>query len=68
MASKLQGASRVPENVFHLFTILGGIVGQHLGRSMFSHKTNIQRHPSFVRVELLSVFIWAILLFRNGLF
>jgi uncharacterized membrane protein YsdA (DUF1294 family) len=64
-ASKVQGAPRIPETVLHAFTLLGGMVGQHFGRALFHHKTNIRRHPSFRRIQVLSILIWGTLVFRR---
>ena len=65
VSSKIVNAPRVPEIVFHICTIFGGIIGQYLGRNLFHHKTNIQRHPSFRRIQYLSLLIWSILLLRK---
>ncbi len=51
--SKL-GRVRVPEIILHLLTILGGFPGGWLGRLVFRHKTNVQKHPSFLIVLILS--------------
>jgi uncharacterized membrane protein YsdA (DUF1294 family) len=48
-------AARIPESVLHLFTLLGGFLGQILGRYTFHHKTNFKRHPSFTYVFIISV-------------
>jgi uncharacterized membrane protein YsdA (DUF1294 family) len=64
-ASKVQGAPRMPELVLHIVTLLGGMVGQHFGRSLFHHKTSMRRHPSFRRVKVLSILVWGVLAFRR---
>ena len=50
---------RIPENVLHLFTLLGGFAGQLAGRLLFHHKTNSQKHPAFNFVLVLSFLLWA---------
>jgi uncharacterized membrane protein YsdA (DUF1294 family) len=54
---------RIPEMVLHVFTMLGGVLGQRLGRAMFHHKSNIRRHPSFQRVQYASLVLWACLIY-----
>jgi len=49
--------ARIPESVLHLFTLLGGFLGQILGRTVFNHKTNFKRHPSFTIVLVISILI-----------
>ena len=53
------GKDRVPENVLHLFTILGGFPGQLIGRLLFHHKINISQHPLFNIVLIGSAILWA---------
>ena len=45
---------RTPEFVLHALAILGGFPGGWLGMFLFSHKTNIQKHPWFWIVLALS--------------
>ena len=52
------GRDRIPENVLHLFTILGGFPGQLIGRILFHHKTNFSNHPSFTIVLIISAILW----------
>jgi uncharacterized membrane protein YsdA (DUF1294 family) len=66
MASKMTNKIvryRIPEMVLHVFTIMGGVLGQRLGRAMFHHKSNIRRHPSFQRVQYASLVLWACLIY-----
>jgi uncharacterized membrane protein YsdA (DUF1294 family) len=49
--------TRIPESVLHIFTLLGGFLGQILGRIVFNHKTNFKRHPSFTIVLVISILI-----------
>lgn len=51
--------ARIPENVLHAFTLLGGFPGQLLGRLVFRHKTNLGRHPAFTIVLIISIVLWA---------
>ncbi len=51
--------ARIPENVLHLFTLLGGFAGALAGRLVFHHKSNFSRHPAFLFVPLVSLLIWA---------
>ena len=53
--------ARIPEAVLHMFTLLGGFPGQFLGRIVFRHKTNFQKHPSFTIVLIISIVIYGIL-------
>lgn len=55
------GSDRIPENVLHLFTVLGGFPGQLLGRILFHHKTNFSKHPSFNIVLVASTILWVII-------
>lgn len=59
-ASAKAGGPRIPEIVLHAFTLLGGFLGQLLGRIVFHHKTNFQRHPAFTIVLVASVIIWVV--------
>ena len=54
---------RIPENVLHLFTILGGFPGQLIGRVVFRHKTNFSRHPLFNIVLIASATLWVTIVF-----
>ena len=68
-ASAKAGGPRIPEIVLHAFTLLGGFLGQLLGRLLFRHKTNFGRHPSFTIVLVVSIILWAglayLVLFRR---
>jgi len=57
------GKDRVPENVLHLFTILGGFPGQLIGRLLFHHKSNFSKHPLFNIVLIASAIIWVTIAF-----
>ena len=50
---------RVPEIVLHLFTLLGGFVGQTVGRTIFRHKISSQKRLVFNVVLLLAVVLHA---------
>ena len=50
---------RVPEIVLHLFTLLGGFVGQTVGRAIFRHKISRQKRLVFNVVLLLAVVLHA---------
>ncbi|MBK8988477.1 MAG: DUF1294 domain-containing protein [Chloroflexi bacterium] len=50
---------RVPEIVLHLFTLLGGFVGQTVGRAIFRHKISSQKRLVFNVVLLLAVVLHA---------
>jgi len=52
------GKNRVPENVLHFFTILGGFPGQFIGRLLFRHKINFSKHPLFNIVLIASALLW----------
>ena len=54
---------RIPENVLHLFTILGGFPGQLIGRLLFRHKVNFSKHPLFNIVLIASTILWLIIAF-----
>ena len=58
-ASAKADGPRIPEIVLHAFTLLGGFLGQLLGRILFNHKTNFKRHPSFTIVLIASAILWA---------
>lgn len=62
-ASAKANGPRIPEIVLHAFTLLGGFLGQLLGRLLFKHKTNFKRHPSFNIVLVISLFLWAGLIY-----
>jgi uncharacterized membrane protein YsdA (DUF1294 family) len=62
-ASARANGPRIPEIVLHGFTLAGGFLGQLLGRVLFHHKTNFQRHPSFTIVLIASAILWAGLLY-----
>lgn len=52
-----QRKKRVPENVLHLLTLVGGVPGSYAGRRWFSHKT---LKKSFDLVELAGLaLLWA---------
>ena len=53
----------IPESVLHAFTLLGGFLGQLLGRLLFHHKTNFKRHPSFTIVLVASLMLWTGLIY-----
>jgi uncharacterized membrane protein YsdA (DUF1294 family) len=53
------GKNRVPENVLHLFTILGGFPGQLTGRLLFHHKIDFSKHPFFNIILIASAILWA---------
>ena len=57
-ASAKANGPRIPEIVLHAFTLLGGFLGQLLGRLLFHHKTNFKRHPSFTVVLVISILLW----------
>lgn len=61
LASKTK-APRAPEVVLHSLTLMGGFVGQRMGRAMFHHKSNCRRHPSFQIVQFVSGLVWGGLL------
>mmetsp|Transcript_20017 Transcript_20017/g.29672 ORF Transcript_20017/g.29672 Transcript_20017/m.29672 type:complete len:130 (+) Transcript_20017:197-586(+) len=61
IAAKLN-SKRISERTLHVFTLLGGCFGQSFGRSLFHHKSNLRKHPSFSRVQCLSLAIWGGLL------
>ena len=52
---------RVPENVLHLVTLLGGFPGQLIGRVLFNHKTNFKRHPAFNIVLIISIVLHGVI-------
>jgi uncharacterized membrane protein YsdA (DUF1294 family) len=52
------GKIRIPEKALHIFTLLGGFLGQFAGRLIFHHKTNFGRHPSFTFIPLISLVLW----------
>lgn len=54
---------RIPEVVLHAFTLLGGFLGQLLGRLLFRHKTNFNRHPSFTIVLIVAAILWAAIIY-----
>jgi uncharacterized membrane protein YsdA (DUF1294 family) len=62
-ASAKANGPRIPEVVLHAFTLLGGFVGQLVGRLLFHHKTNFQRHPSFTIVLIASATIWVVIIY-----
>jgi len=55
------GKFRIPEKALHIFTLLGGFLGQFTGRLIFHHKTNFERHPSFTFIPLISLVAWAVI-------
>jgi len=50
---------RVPEIVLHLFTLLGGFIGQAAGRLVFRHKISREKRLVFNVVLLLAVALHA---------
>ncbi len=52
------GKIRIPEKALHIFSLLGGFLGQFAGRLIFHHKTNFGRHPSFTVIPLISLVLW----------
>jgi uncharacterized membrane protein YsdA (DUF1294 family) len=62
-ASAKADGPRIPEIVLHLFTLLGGFLGQLAGRLVFNHKTNFKRHPSFTIVLVASAILWLIIIY-----
>jgi len=62
-ASAKANGPRIPEVVLHAFTLLGGFLGQLLGRILFRHKTNFKRHPSFTIVLIASAIIWVVVIY-----
>lgn len=48
---------RVPELTLNLLALIGGFPGAWAGRAMFSHKTNVKRHPGILVVLILSVIL-----------
>jgi uncharacterized membrane protein YsdA (DUF1294 family) len=48
------GNVRTPENLLHGLSLAGGFLGGWLGRAVFDHKTNVQKHPSFPIILLAS--------------
>lgn len=50
---------RVPEIVLHLFTLLGGFVGQAVGRAVFRHKISKEKRVVFNVMLLLAVALHA---------
>ena len=57
------GTIRIPEIVLHVFTLAGGMIGQLLGRTLFRHKTNMNVHPSFLVVPIISLVLHGGLIF-----
>jgi uncharacterized membrane protein YsdA (DUF1294 family) len=55
------GDTRIPEVIFHIFTLLGGFLGQFVGRIVAKHKTNLSRHPAFFIVFVVSAIIHGLL-------
>jgi uncharacterized membrane protein YsdA (DUF1294 family) len=60
---------RVPEIVLHLFTLLGGFLGQFFGRIVFRHKISRGKSLTFNGVLIVSILLHAgliyFLYFRN---
>lgn len=50
---------RVPEIVLHLFTLMGGFVGQAVGRAVFRHKISREKRVVFNVMLLLAVALHA---------
>lgn len=50
---------RVPEVVLHLFTLVGGFVGQAVGRAFFRHKISREKRLVFNVMLLISVALHA---------
>lgn len=48
---------RVPEIVLHLFTLLGGFLGQLFGRLVFRHKVSKQKRMTFNVVLVISILL-----------
>lgn len=54
---------RVPEIVLHLFTLLGGFLGQFFGRIMFRHKISRAKSLAFNGVLVISLILHAGLIY-----
>ncbi len=57
------GRLRIPENVLHIMSLIGGFLGALLGMLVFRHKTNYRAHPLFLPVILISAILYAGLIF-----
>lgn len=62
-ASARVDGPRIPELVLHVFTLLGGFLGQLLGRAVFRHKVNFRRHPLFTIILIASAALWLIIIY-----
>lgn len=51
------GQKRIPEIVLHLFTLLGGFVGQLFGRLAFRHKVSKQKRLVFDGILIISLLL-----------
>jgi uncharacterized membrane protein YsdA (DUF1294 family) len=64
------GKIRTPENLLHGLSLAGGFLGGWLGRIVFDHKTNVQKHPAFPTILLVSAIGHCLLIyylfFRGG--
>ncbi len=54
---------RVPEIVLHLFTLLGGFLGQFFGRIVFRHKISRAKSLAFNGVLIVSIILHAGLIY-----
>ena len=51
-------AYRIPEVILHAWTWMGGVVGQMLAIQWLRHKSNTERHPTFVLARLGAALVW----------
>jgi len=54
---------RAPENLLHGLSLAGGFLGGWLGRIVFDHKTNVQKHPAFPIILLVSAIGHCVLIY-----
>jgi uncharacterized membrane protein YsdA (DUF1294 family) len=54
------GNTRIPELLLHLFSLAGGFPGQMIGMGL-GHKSNLQKHPTFLLVLFVSLVIHGLL-------
>lgn len=62
--AKLLRGWRVPEFTLHLLALIGGFPGAWVGRAMFNHKTNVQRHPQILTLLIVSTLLHALVAIR----
>lgn len=55
--AKTINKKRVPEMVLHIYTLLGGFLGQILGRLVFRHKISREKRGMFNVVLVISVIL-----------